>query len=71
MASATSVVIALSQGGVEYSWGSARVIVPLILGLFGFVLFGVYEAYLASHPIVSDCGTLLLWAPLQRVAMKK
>ena len=25
---------------------------PLILGLLGFVVFGAYEAFVASHPIV-------------------
>ncbi|KAI0026720.1 iron permease [Vararia minispora EC-137] len=50
--SSTAVVIGLSWGGVQYAWSSARVLVPLILGLLGFIVFGVYEAYGASHPIV-------------------
>ncbi|VDC06977.1 unnamed protein product [Peniophora sp. CBMAI 1063] len=63
VASATSVVIGLSWGGVQYSWSSARVLAPLILGLIGFIMFGVYEAYFASHPIVptflvKDCTAL-------------
>jgi hypothetical protein len=52
VASSTAVVIGLSWGGVQFSWSSARVLVPLILGLLGFLAFGMYEAYVASHPIV-------------------
>lgn len=59
MASSTAVVLALSWGGVQFAWSSPRVLVPLILGLAGFVLFGIYEAYIASHPIVRLDGSNL------------
>ncbi|KAL0569152.1 hypothetical protein V5O48_012826 [Marasmius crinis-equi] len=52
MASTTSVTIALTWGGVTYPWDSARVLAPLIVGCFGFVLFFVYEAKFASYPLV-------------------
>ncbi|KAL0575078.1 hypothetical protein V5O48_006881 [Marasmius crinis-equi] len=52
MASTTSVTIALTWGGVTFPWGSARVLVPLLVGCFGFVLFFLYEAKIASYPLV-------------------
>ena len=45
--------IALTWGGVQFAWTSARVLVPLVLGLCGIVFFFVYEATLASYPMVS------------------
>jgi len=50
--STTSVVIALSWGGVKFSWSSPQVLPALIIGLVGTVVFFVYEATLASHPMV-------------------
>ncbi|KZT20290.1 iron permease [Neolentinus lepideus HHB14362 ss-1] len=52
IASTTAVVIALTWGGIQYSWGSANVLVPLILGLLGLVAFVIYEAKIPDHPIV-------------------
>lgn len=46
-------MIALTWGGIQYSWASANVLVPLVLGLAGLALFGYYEARVAEHPIVS------------------
>ena len=43
MTSIVSVLIALSWGGARYSWGSYQIIVPLVLGFAGLVLFHVYE----------------------------
>jgi hypothetical protein len=45
-------MIALTWGGIQFPWSSARVLVPLILGLLGLAGFLVYEAKLAQHPIV-------------------
>ncbi|KAG6916588.1 hypothetical protein DXG01_006238 [Tephrocybe rancida] len=50
--STTCIVISITWGGVVYSWSSARVLVPLILGLVGLLLFLVYEARVAKNPIV-------------------
>lgn len=47
-----SVVLALTWGGVQYSWSSYHVLLPLILGLLGLVGFIAYEVTLASNPIV-------------------
>jgi hypothetical protein len=51
--STTSVVIGLTWGGVKYSWSSARVLTPLILGLLGLCVFVVYEIYFCKPPVVS------------------
>ena len=53
MASTCSITIGLSQGGVNFSWDSARILSPLILGLVGLVIFMIYEALLAKFPLVS------------------
>ncbi|KAI0826717.1 Mfs1.2 [Trametes gibbosa] len=50
--STTVVVIGLTWGGVQYPWKSARVLVPLILGLCGLGFFFLYEARWARNPIV-------------------
>ncbi|TFK95533.1 major facilitator superfamily domain-containing protein [Pterulicium gracile] len=50
-ASSTALVIGLTWGGVRYEWTSFRVLVPLILGAVGLVIFGFYEAFLAEFPI--------------------
>lgn len=50
--STTSVVIALSWGGVKFAWSSPQVLPALIIGLVGTVVFFVYEATLAKHPMV-------------------
>ncbi|KAK0725833.1 major facilitator superfamily domain-containing protein [Lasiosphaeris hirsuta] len=43
IAAVVSVLIALSWGGTRYPWGAAQVVVPLVLGLVGLVLFHLYE----------------------------
>ncbi|GBE77394.1 Efflux pump FUS6 [Sparassis crispa] len=48
----TSLMIALTWGGVQYPWSSPRVLVPLVLGIVGLGVFLLYEAMLAKHPIV-------------------
>jgi hypothetical protein len=44
-------IIGLTWGGVTYSWSSWRVLVPLLLGLFGIVLF-VYLERFSKHPTI-------------------
>lgn len=39
----TSVLIALSWAGTRYPWSDFHILVPLILGIAGLVLFHVYE----------------------------
>ena len=57
IASSTSVVIALTWGGVQFPWTSAHVLAPLILGLVGMVFFMAYEAIFAREPLVSSSPT--------------
>ncbi|KAI0894118.1 MFS general substrate transporter [Annulohypoxylon nitens] len=52
--SVVSVLIALSWGGTEYQWSSYQILVPLFLGLFGLVIFHIYE----GMPWVRDYPTL-------------
>ncbi|PTU22073.1 hypothetical protein P175DRAFT_0508935 [Aspergillus ochraceoroseus IBT 24754] len=49
--SISSFLIPLSWGGVMYSWGSWRTLVPLIIGLVGLVSFVIYES-LAPQPMI-------------------
>lgn len=50
--STTITIIALTWAGVQHSWGSAAVLVPLILGLLGIGAFFVYEAKVPIEPVV-------------------
>lgn len=43
ISSTTGFLIAVSWGGVQYSWSSWHTLVPLILGAAGFGLFCLYE----------------------------
>lgn len=43
VASTVSVLIALTWAGAEYPWSSFRIIVPLTIGLIGFVGFFFLE----------------------------
>ena len=44
--------IGLTWGGIEFSWNSGRVLVPLILGVVGIAAFLLYEAKLTKFPLV-------------------
>lgn len=41
----------MQWGGYQYSWGSAHVLAPLILGAAMIVAFLLWEAYGAKHPM--------------------
>ncbi|KAI1423110.1 major facilitator superfamily domain-containing protein [Xylaria sp. FL1777] len=43
IASTFSILYALTYGGTVFSWSSARILAPLIIGFAGFALFGWYE----------------------------
>ncbi|KAK4209467.1 putative MFS-type transporter YusP [Rhypophila decipiens] len=47
-----SVLIGLVTGGVVYPWSSFRVIVPIVLGLAGWVCFHLHQHFIASNPLV-------------------
>ena len=61
IASTTAVVIALTWGGVEFSWSSPKVLVPLIIGCLGLIIFMVYEARVADTPLVSLSSSLIVF----------
>lgn len=50
-ASMTAFLYGVSTGGVSSPWGSYKVLLPLLLGPVGLVLFGVYEWKYADEPI--------------------
>ena len=50
--STVSAVIGLTWGGSKHPWSSAEVLIPLIIGLGGIVVFMGYEAKFAKNPLV-------------------
>ncbi|KAH8920986.1 iron permease [Atractiella rhizophila] len=50
VASATSAMIALAWAGVKYPWDSWRILVPLILGLVGMVVYVFLERFVVTEP---------------------
>lgn len=50
--SATGFMMGISWGGVQYAWTSWHTIVPIVIGLIGFVGFYFYEELVAVEPIV-------------------
>ena len=52
VAGTTGCTIALTWGGITAPWGSAQVLVPLILGIALLGFFLVWEAVFAKHPLV-------------------
>jgi ABC-type bacteriocin/lantibiotic exporter with double-glycine peptidase domain len=52
MTSATSVLIAISWGGLMFPWSSYHTLVPLILGLAGLAAFVVWEQHFTKQSLV-------------------
>ncbi|KAK1448470.1 major facilitator superfamily transporter, partial [Colletotrichum tamarilloi] len=50
--SATLLLVAVSWGGLRYSWGSAGTLVPLLLGAVGMALTIIYESCFAMSPFL-------------------
>ncbi len=50
----TSVIYALLAGGAVYPWSSVHVLVPLIIGSFGVVLFVIHQAFVIPRRISVD-----------------
>lgn len=46
-----AIVIGLTWGGSTYTWNSAQVVVPLVVGCAGLVGFGLYEAFVIKEGI--------------------
>ncbi|KXJ84637.1 major facilitator superfamily domain-containing protein, partial [Microdochium bolleyi] len=49
-ASITSFLIAVSWGGVQYSWTSATTLGPLVIGLCGLIATVIFEAHVKKSP---------------------
>jgi hypothetical protein len=54
IASAVSLLIPLTWGGVQYPWSSWRTLVPLILGFAGIIGSGCYEYWLSTRAVDKD-----------------
>ncbi|KAL9035112.1 MAG: hypothetical protein Q9214_006737, partial [Letrouitia sp. 1 TL-2023] len=52
IAAMTSFLIPVTWGGVQYPWNSWHTLVPLLVGIAGLILFGVYEKTVAKEPTV-------------------
>ncbi|KAH8804688.1 drug resistance transporter [Xylogone sp. PMI_703] len=51
-ASLSSMLFAITAGGVLYPWRSANSLVPLLLGILGMISFCIYEAVTAREPLI-------------------
>lgn len=58
IASTASLILALTWGGVAYSWISSHVLAPLVVGAAGVAAFMIYEIFFAKYPVVPKH---LLW----------
>src|SRR5688572_9773350 len=52
IAASSSVLISLTWADVIHPWGSAQVLAPLIIGIFGLVAFVYWERYCATEPVI-------------------
>lgn len=50
--STVSFLLALTWGGIQFSWHSSHVLVPLVIGGVGIVVFMVVEALWTREPTV-------------------
>ena len=50
--STTSFLIPVTWGGISYSWSSWHTLVSLIIGLFGLIIFVIFEETLAKEPLI-------------------
>jgi MFS family permease len=50
MASLTAFLIPVTWGGIQHPWDSWQTLVPLCLGVAGFILFLLYEKYISKVP---------------------
>lgn len=50
----TLFILAIIWGGASYPWGSAAVLVPLIIGIGLLLIFPVYEYYMAPGKVLAN-----------------
>lgn len=51
--STVSILLAITWGGLQFPWTSAHVLVPLIVGALGIIVFFVLEMFWLKGPTVS------------------
>jgi MFS family permease len=52
LSSTTAFLIGITWGGSQYAWNSWQTLGPIILGLFGMVLTGLWERFVTSRPFL-------------------
>ncbi|KAF3806714.1 Efflux pump FUS6 [Colletotrichum gloeosporioides] len=67
-AGSTSFLFGISTGGVMYEWKSFRSLLPLVLGVFILVAFGVWELSFAKEPMI-DKGIFNNWTMVANYIM--
>lgn len=50
--STVSLLLALTWGGAQFPWQSFHVLVPLVIGVVGIVVFMLMEAFFTEEPTV-------------------
>jgi hypothetical protein len=48
----TSFLIGISWAGVQFEWGSAQAVVPMIVGVSGVIIAVIWEFYGAREPFL-------------------
>lgn len=48
----TSFLIGISWAGIQFEWGSAQVMAPIIVGVAGVIIAVVWEFYGAREPFL-------------------
>ncbi|KAK1636046.1 major facilitator superfamily transporter [Colletotrichum phormii] len=67
-AGSTSFLFGISTGGVMYEWTSFRCLLPMILGVFVLVAFGIWELKFAQEPMI-DKGIFSNWTMVANYIM--
>ena len=60
ISSTVACTIGLTWGGIMAPWSSATVLVPLVFGFVGLVVFIAYEATYATYPLVRTFACALV-----------
>ncbi|KAL2883041.1 hypothetical protein SGCOL_001732 [Colletotrichum sp. CLE4] len=64
----TSFLFGISTGGVMYEWTSFRCLLPMIIGVFILVAFGIWELKFAQEPMI-DKGIFSNWTMVANYIM--
>jgi len=51
-ASLISLLFGLVTGGIKYPWSSWRVIIPIVLGIVGWIFFHFHQHFIATNPSI-------------------